>query len=82
MKYTFCEPAFVVTIRQWCIRPLTDAGKKFGGGIDTGPLCGKWRGNGWDIDVEMTEHHLDKSACHRCAELYRVAVDAPEGESP
>lgn len=76
MKYSFCEPVMAGVRATWHIRPLTKAGRKLGGGIDTASLCG-WvvRGNGWDIDVPITEHHL-KHACQKCVALYQRAIGA------
>lgn len=76
-KFSFCEPATAGPGRKWCIRELTDAGPKYGGGIDTGPLCRAWdhsyeRGfNGRDVDVEITDFYLTWSTCLRCAKLYQ-----------
>lgn len=69
--FAFCEPVWVTTNAPWCIRRLTGVGRMLGGGVDTGSLCGrvKERG-GWDLDVEITEHHLGH-ACKRCVAIYR-----------
>lgn len=71
-EYSFCESVMAGPRSHWHIRKLTKNGQKFGGGIDTDSLCGclKSEVGGWDLDVPMTNHHLEKSACKECAELY------------
>jgi hypothetical protein len=81
--YSFCES--VTGIGPWHIRQLSPAGKKTGGGIDSPSLCGRIypsgattpngkRGfGGWDLDVEITEHHL-RHACKECACVYRALI--------
>jgi len=80
MKYSFCES--VTGIGPWHIRPLTAWGRKLGGGIDTGSLCGRVQpmgifgpdghrgGGGWDIGVEIKPDRLD-GPCPKCVEEYR-----------
>lgn len=71
-KYSFCEPA--CGIGPWHIREVGSEGIKLGG-VAKEPLCfslapdRKWI-NGWDLDVQITEHHLEH-ACPKCVELYR-----------
>jgi hypothetical protein len=85
MRYSFCES--VTGIGPWHIRPLTDKGKKLGGGIDTASLCdlvrpigqlggptGRRGGGGWDLHVEIDEHHLGH-ACPKCVAEYRRLTD-------
>lgn len=70
-KLAFCEPVVVVGPSPWCLRYLTDAGPKYGGGVDTPSLCGRVRqGYGWDVDVEVTKDRLENPevTCQRCQE--------------
>ena len=67
-KYSFCEPVMAGPNSAWHIRELTGVGRKLGGGADTKSLCG--REMGWDLDVELSEHHLSH-ACKECVEAYR-----------
>lgn len=52
-EYTFCEPVTASGFGRWHIRPLTSAGRKLGGGVDTaeflrdgGSEAGWWLGCG------------------------------------
>lgn len=64
MAWSFCEPDTVAGAAPWCLRPLTEAGQKFGGGVDTGSLCGRVRArHGWDIDVPVTKDRLENPEC-------------------
>lgn len=69
-KFTLCESLYASGHGKWHIRKLTTAGKKLGGGIDTKSLCGKVD-KGWDLNVEMTQHHLDNNTCPECLSKYR-----------
>jgi hypothetical protein len=68
-KYSFCENAGAGSMSLWHIRPLTEKGRKLGGGADTLALCG-WKVN-WDLLDELTEHHFTHNACKKCLEKYR-----------
>ena len=70
-KYSFCESTHAGPGDPWHIRELTSKGQRFGGGVDTLALCGRVR-VGWDLDVPVTEHHLDKNTCLACMRLYRL----------
>jgi hypothetical protein len=72
MPYSFCESVTANVTSPWHIRKLTAAGKKLGGGIDTESLCGLVK-RGWDLGVEITEHHLGH-ACKECVKLYKEQV--------
>lgn len=72
--YSFCERVWAGPRSPWHIRPLTSIGRKLGGGIDTTSLCGRVD-KGWDLDVEVTPHHLDH-ACKACVEVYRGRLAA------
>ena len=75
-SYSFCESVHASSISPWCIRLLTEVGRKCGGGIDTPSLCGRvakeW---GWDLEVPVTLDH--PSACKKCVQ----AAQAQGGES-
>lgn len=64
-KLSFCESVAATGAGKWHLRKLTKVGPKYGGGIDTPSLCGHVK-TGWDIEVELTEHHLCKSTCPAC----------------
>lgn len=71
--YSFCERVWAGPRSPWHIRRLSPIGRKLGGGIDTPSLCGRIvppEGKGWDLDVEITPHHLTHS-CKLCVEVYR-----------
>lgn len=70
--FVFCESVAATGASPWHIRKLGIKGKMFGGGIDTESLCGYVK-VGWDIDVEITKHHLSHS-CPRCVKLYRDSL--------
>lgn len=65
--YSFCETATAGPMAPWHIRELTDKGRKLGGGADTPALCG--RAVAWDLQVDMTLHHL-KHCCVQCKKQY------------
>lgn len=74
--YSYCEPVFAGSFGRWCIRPLTDAGPKYGGGVDTSSLCGRvsLKLGGWDIRVPFGS--VKKSVvCIRCLEIFKTKVD-------
>lgn len=71
-EYSFCESAWASGASPWHIRKLTDKGRKLGGGADTRALCG--REVAWDLQVELTEHHLGHS-CQACVSAYRNRED-------
>ena len=59
---------------------MGEEGLKFTGGA-LAPLCwpdAKWLG-GWDLDVDITEHHL-RHSCPDCVRLYKDALDAGKGD--
>lgn len=66
--FSFCESVTATSSSPWHIRRLDSAGKKLGGGITTPSLCGLAT-RGWDLEVEITEHHL-KYSCKRCVAEY------------
>jgi len=71
--YSFCEGAWAGPKSPWHIRRLTSVGKKLGGGIDTASLCGRVGPpavNGWDLEVQISDHHLGH-ACKTCVAVYR-----------
>ena len=71
-RFSFCERVWAGPKSPWHIRELGVAGRKLGGGIDTPSLCGRIvppSGKGWDLDVELTPHHLTH-ACKACVAEY------------
>jgi len=68
MSHSFCEKATAGPWSRWHIRPLTEIGRKLGGGADTVALCGTKVA--WDLAVEITEHHLTH-CCPECAKRYK-----------
>jgi len=72
-KYSFCESINGPILGRWHIRKLTEAGPKYGGGIDTGTLCGR-DFRGWDLQPEINEQRLT-SGCKKCVELYKKALE-------
>jgi len=75
MKFSFCESAHAIFFGRWHIRKLSEVGPMYGGGIDTDSLCGHVNPEigGWDLRVEITEHHLTH-ACPRCVAAYQAQV--------
>lgn len=69
-KFSFCESIHASSYSPWHLRKLTAVGKKIGGGIDTPSLCGIVE-RGWDLEVEITEFHLDKNTCLNCLRAYK-----------
>ncbi len=76
--YAFCEPVVAGPLAPWCIRPVTEKGLKLSGGVDTPSLCGRVKpfpgGNGWDLEVRITDEQLTRSrppVCPRCLAEYR-----------
>jgi hypothetical protein len=82
--FSFCEPTTASSLRPWCIRPVKN--KLFAsGGIDSGPLCNRWKGNGWDVMVRITASLCDhkqemktgqkrRIVCGECTEEYAAAL--------
>jgi hypothetical protein len=73
-KYSFCESVYAGPRSAWHIRELTEAGKKMGGGIDTATLCERVK-QGWDLEVDINEFHLENQTCKDCLEVYRGRKD-------
>ena len=72
MNYSFCETTTAGPTTPWHIRPLTDQGRKLGGGADTRALCG--RAVSWDLNVPLTtapitQNHLGH-CCQVCREIF------------
>lgn len=74
--FSFCESVTATSNSPWHIRKLDGHGKKLGGGITTTSLCALVT-RGWDLDVELTEHHLKRS-CRRCVAEYLKLKLKPE----
>lgn len=82
LKFSLCESSQAAPKAKWHIRRLGNAGPKYGGGIDTPSLCGrvrpwgdpipgkKYKGyGGWDLEIRITEHHLQNNVCPECRTL-------------
>lgn len=82
IRYSLCEPSQAAAMAKWHVRKLSDAGPKYGGGIDTPSLCKKvqpwgepvpgkkYKGyGGWDLEVRITQHHLEHNVCGECRTL-------------
>lgn len=68
-RFSFCESVTASGRSPWHIREIPEGEKlKTGGGITTPFLCGR-KVNGWDLDVEITEHHLTHT-CKSCFAEY------------
>jgi len=84
--YAFCEPTCAGPCAPWCIRPLTAAGKKLGGGVDTPSLCGRVQPadtggfGGWDVEPAVGEGWLGPDAagrsiaCRKCVAKLREVI--------
>lgn len=74
-SYSFCESIHAGPLSFWHIREVPESMPlKFGGGIQTSALCGHPKaGQGWDLDVQISEHHLGHT-CTKCVEAYREKV--------
>lgn len=74
-QHSFCESVTASAISPWCIRPLTEKGRKCGGAVDTASLCGRVRvGHGWDLNVPVDLRHTN--ACIPCVAVIDRAVHA------
>ncbi len=73
--YSFCEASTAGSRSRWHIRPLTEVGRKLGGGVDTPSLCGHVdrRRGGWDREPEVLYPAL-AGACPECREAYIKAI--------
>jgi len=71
--FSFCETAQASSMSQWHIRRLTHQGKKLGGGADTISLCG--RKVAWDLNAEITFHHL-QHCCRQCSESLKNVTES------
>jgi hypothetical protein len=71
-EYAFCEPVWVTGPSPWCVRRLTDKGRKTSGGIDTKSLCGRvdpTKGGGWDLSEKCIISIYHPHMCPRCKGL-------------
>lgn len=71
MILSFCESVWAGPLSRWHLRWLDDTGPKFGGGITTTSLCGKVD-SGWDLEVEVTAHHLENNVCPWCRDALGI----------
>jgi|ERR1019366_6396901 hypothetical protein len=65
MEYSFCE---TLVAYVWHIRPLTDQGRKNGGGADTLTLCGLKPL--WDINTPINLDLPLDGICSKCSQIY------------
>jgi len=65
MEYSFCETVTAGSRSRWHIRPLTEKGRKLGGGADTLALCG--RKVSWDLNTPVTESQF-AHCCLTCVD--------------
>jgi len=78
-EYSFCESTVAGANARWHIRKV--ATKLFrSGGIDTASLCGSVKPfgterkatGGWDVNVKITNQHLDHCCTHCVAEYKKL----------
>jgi hypothetical protein len=74
--FSFCESVHARPRSLWHIRKLTEKGKKLGGGIDTPSLCERVK-QGWDLEVDINEFHLENNTCKECLRVYRMKHEDP-----
>lgn len=82
MKFSFCESQWASSSSRWHIRQLTAIGKKTGGGIDTGSLCGHVKAHhGWDLEVDVETSGIDMTTivCRVCVLAYAALVGSAAG---
>ena len=73
---SLCESVHAGPVAPWHLRRLTANGPKYGGGIDTECFCGHARPPyGWDLEVKITQHHLDQNTSPLCLAAAKVALD-------
>ena len=74
-NYSFCEAVTAGPYSRWHIRRLDETGRHLGGGITAPSLCGRVspRFGGWDLVVDITEHHLGH-ACPYCVAAFLETV--------
>lgn len=78
--FSFCESVYAGPRSPWHIRKLTEVGRKLGGGIDTPSLCERVK-QGWDLEVEINEFHLERNTCQDCLKEYRGRIDMDRSPS-
>lgn len=71
MTYSFCETIAAYVLH---IRPLTDAGRKLGGGADTEALCGAKAL--WDLNapIPMNLTGDTDGLCRKCVAVYEKSL--------
>lgn len=79
-RVIFCRSNLGGGSAAWCIRPLTVAGPKYTGRIDSPSLCGRVteRFGGVDVRAEITLEKLRNPAvvCSDCvAQLRQLAIE-------
>jgi hypothetical protein len=84
-QYSFCEPVWVATAAPWCVRRLTDKGRKVSGGVDTPSLCGRvdpTKGGGWDLSAACQVSLEHSHMCARCRTKLEALLKRPDPASP
>jgi len=72
---SFCETVAATGI--WHLRLVDDRGQKPRGiSFKTRTLCGLRPA--WDLEVEVTDFHLDNNTCGRCLDVYRDSIERLE----
>lgn len=75
---SFCESVAAGSGSRWHLRWLDRAGPKPTGGITTDALCGHPRApHGWDVEVALTEHHLQHNTCRGCLAVLAARDSRP-----
>jgi hypothetical protein len=70
--FSLCESVAAGGASRWHIRELDSAGKKLGGGITTGCLCGHVKsGKGWDLSTPTA---LKEAIDPDCFRLYKIVI--------
>jgi hypothetical protein len=72
-ELSFCESSLATSISKWHIRELTREGRKPGGGADSTALCG--RKVDWDLNVKLTEFHLENNTCSKCQNEFKLKMN-------
>jgi hypothetical protein len=79
VTYSICESSFAAPWSHWHIRPLTEAGRKHGGGIDTPSLCGRVTPpDGWDLEysvVQAVRTPKKANLCKTCLAKFKEKTD-------
>lgn len=77
-KLSYCEPSHVTGMGPWCLRYLTDQGKKLGGGVDSFSFCHRVKpGAGWDLEADPPDDLQSlREIDHVCKKCVEALLDA------